>query len=246
VIVYVTATAILWALSGVLAVGLGLLLAAASLSSRLSVRLLGGSAVTLTRGVPTSLLVVAGGIVAIRLPPSGWVPNLFPGTPGDLRMVAAAVTVALAVGSTGHFAVIFQAAHAALGRYRIEQTTVLGLAPLQRTALLAREAALIALPPTGARLVHHLHNTAFAALFPVADLFGWIQEQASATFEVTRYALLGAGAYVGLSGLVWAGCKALELRLAVRPARPPSRLPAAPPNLSPTPSNLSPTPSTRP
>lgn len=209
----VVATALLWLLSGVLAVGGGALLAAASMGSNLPSRLFGSGAITLTRGVPTSLLVVAAGVTAIRLPAPMWLPNPFPGTPQGLHVVAWAIVGALALGSTGHFAVIFRAAYEGLGPYRTEQATVLGLRRSHRYGLLTREAALLALPPGGARLVHHLHNTAFVALFPVADLFGWVQQRASVTFAATHYAFVGAAVYVALSGLIWGGCRTLESRL---------------------------------
>jgi ABC-type arginine/histidine transport system permease subunit len=213
--IYVLATGVIWAVSGGLAVGLGLLLVAFSISSSAARRRTGGLVITLTRGLPTSLLVVAGGVTAARLPAQRWLPNIFPGTPDGMQAVAWAVTVALALGSAGHLAVIFQTSLAALGRCRIEQTTVLGISQLQRLGLLAREAALTALAPTSARLVHHLHNTAFAALFPIVDLFGWVQERASATFDVTSYALIGAGIYVAMSGCIWAAGRSLERWLTI-------------------------------
>jgi ABC-type amino acid transport system permease subunit len=217
VITFVLATVVLWALSGGIAVAAGLVLAAASLDRRAPVRLPCVGVITLGRGVPTSLVVISAGILSSRVPPVAWLPNVFPGTQDGLQSVAWAVTLAVALGSAGHLAVIFRTAYLALGRHRIEQARALGLAPLGRLGLLAHEAALIALPPTSARLVHHLHNTAFAALFPVADLFGWVQERASVTFDVTTYAVTGAAIYVALSGCIWLGGRALELRLAMVP-----------------------------
>jgi ABC-type amino acid transport system permease subunit len=222
-LIYVAATCMLWALSGALAVGGGLFLAATSASSRLAWRTLSGTAITLTRGIPTSLLVVAAGVTSIRIPPQAWLPDLFPGTATGSLPVAWAVLIALALGSTGHFAVIFRTAYTGLGRARVNQSTVLGLHASRRVALLAREAAVTAVPPASARLVHHLHNTAFAALFPVAELFGWIQNNANATFDVVRYAALGAGVYVVLSGAIWASFKGLELWLASSPGTGPAR-----------------------
>lgn len=222
-LVYVAATCVLWALSGSLAVGGGLFLAAGSVSSRRLWRTLSGAATTLTRGIPTSLLVVAAGVISIRIPPQPWLPDLFPGTATGATPVAWAVLIALALGSTGHFAVIFRTAYTGLGRARVDQSTVLGLRASRRLALLSREAAATALPPTGARLVHHLHNTAFAALFPVADLFGWVENGANATFDVVRYAAAGAAVYVVLSGLIWAAFRALELWLGRSPSARPAR-----------------------
>ncbi|MDR0345430.1 MAG: hypothetical protein LBI49_20425 [Nocardiopsaceae bacterium] len=157
--------------------------------------------------------MVAAGVISIRIPPQSWLPDPFPATPSASGPVAWAVLLALALGSAGHFAVIFQTAYTALGRARVEQSIVLGAPPLRRLSLLSREAATAAIPPTAARLVHHLHNTAFAALFPVADLFGWIENGANETFNITRFVVAGGAVYVALSGLIWAGFKAIELRL---------------------------------
>lgn len=217
VAVYVLATVVLWALSGAIAVAGALVLAAASLDTRFPVRLAGEGVITLARGVPTSLVVVSAGIVSSRLPPVAWLPDVFPGTPAGLQTVAWAVTLAVAFGSAGYLAVVFRTAYRALGRHRIDQAQVLGLSALRRVGLVCHEAALLALPPTSARLVHHLHNTAFAALFPVADLFGWVQERANTTFDVTTYALAGAAIYVALSGGIWLAGRSLELRLVVVP-----------------------------
>ncbi|HEY3908131.1 MAG TPA: hypothetical protein VGM14_29780 [Streptosporangiaceae bacterium] len=230
-LLYAAATFVLWLLSGTLAVSAGLVMAAGAGAGRRWLRGLSGSGTTLTRGVPTSLLVVAAGLASIRIPPQQWMPDIFPGTASGSVPVAWAIVVALAVGSAGHLAVIFRTAYSALGRARMEQSVVLGLPLARRLTLLGREAAATAIPPTSARLVHHLHNTAFAALFPVADLFGWIENGANATFDITRYVVAGAVAYVLLSAMIWAGFKALELHFLrlFRPDRPdrPAVRPAA-------------------
>jgi ABC-type amino acid transport system permease subunit len=210
---YVAATVVLWLASGFVAVTLGAVLAMLSVGRGRPGQLVSGAIVTLTRGVPTSLLVVTAGVAALRVPSPGWLPDPFPGTQSGVALVAWSVTIALALGSTGHLAVIFRTGYRALGGYRRDQARVLGLGPVGRFALLARETGATVLPPTGARLVHHLHNTAFAALFPVADLFGWVQNEVNTTFQVERYALAGATMYICLSGLIWAGTKALEFGL---------------------------------
>jgi ABC-type amino acid transport system permease subunit len=177
------------------------------------------SVVNFTRGVPTSLFVIAAGITMFRLPAGIDLPTIYPGTPDAFQHVAWGIAVALAAGSAGHLAEIFRSARAALGRSRLDQAAALGLSRSRRAILLAREAAVIALAPTGTRLVHHLHNSAFAALFPVTDLFGFIQAQANATFRVLDYALLGCLVYVVLSGLVWLIFRAIEGLLAHRVIR---------------------------
>jgi ABC-type amino acid transport system permease subunit len=216
-------TLVLWALSAALAILLGLVLAAGSLSRGRSVRLLARSVTNVTRGIPTVLLVIVAGFGMLRMPSAGELPVVFPGTLASFQHVAWGVMVALALGSSGHLAEIFRAARAGLGEARLAQVTVMGMSRARRTRLLAGEAAAIALPPTGARLVHHLHNTAFAALLPVADLFGFIEGQVNATFRVFEYLLLGCAAYMALSGLIWLTVRALEALLLHRVTKQPAR-----------------------
>ncbi len=203
-------TLVVWLVSGALSCMLALALTLGSLSANRSAKAVSRSVINFTRGVPTSLFVIAAGITMFRLPAAIELPTIYPGTPDAFQHVAWGIAVALAAGSAGHLTEIFRSARAALGRARLNQATVLGLSRLRRALLLAREAAAIALAPTGTRLVHHLHNSAFAALFPVTDLFGFIQAQANATFRVLDYALLGCLVYVVLSALVWLGFRGAE------------------------------------
>ena len=61
------ATVVLWVTSGALAVILGLLLATGSVDVRPWFRLPARVAVNITRGVPTSLMVIAAGIGVMRV-----------------------------------------------------------------------------------------------------------------------------------------------------------------------------------
>ncbi|HEY6748079.1 MAG TPA: ABC transporter permease subunit [Mycobacteriales bacterium] len=212
--VYVAATVVLWATSAAMALVLAVLLAAGGRSPRRPVRIVAGSLTTLTRGVPTSLLVIAAGTFAMGTPPPGWLPNPFPGTPDGMVVVAWSIVAALAFGSAGHLGVILRSAYESLGEHWHEQVRTMGSSTRMTLALVVREVIPAGLPPVGARLVHHLHNTAFAALFPVADLFGWVQLQANTTFEVTHYAVVGALGYVVLSGAIWGACRLIEARVA--------------------------------
>jgi ABC-type arginine/histidine transport system permease subunit len=212
-------TLVLWLVSGALSCVLALALTFGSLSTNGFAKAICRSVVNFTRGVPTSLFVIATGIAMFRLPADIELPTIYPGTPEAFQHVAWGVAVALAAGSAGHLAEIFRAARAALGQARLNQAAVLGMSRSRRAILLTREAAVIALAPTGTRLVHHLHNSAFAALFPVTDLFGFIQAQANATFRVLDYALLGCLVYVVLSALVWLTFRVIEGLLAHRVIR---------------------------
>ena len=206
----VLGTLTLWLVSGTLAVLLGFVMAAGSLSGSKAIHLLARSAINGTRGVPTSVLVIVAGMGMMRTANAPQLPAIFPGTLIGFQHVAWGIALSLAFGSAGHLAEIFASARSTLGQYRLEQMTVLGLSSWSRIALEVRECAAVALPPTGARLVHHLHNTAFAALFPVTDLFGFIQGQSSSTFRVIEFILVGSFVYVGLSGLIWLATRALE------------------------------------
>lgn len=219
----IAGTLVLWTVSGALSILLGLALAAGTFSFHRPLRIASYVGINVTRGVPTSIFVIAAGIGMMRASRIPELPVLFPGTPAAFQLVAWGIVLALAFGSAGHFAEIFRSGRSALGRYRLEQARVLGLSPLRHAALLVRESAAIALPPTGGRLIHHLHNTAFAALFPVMDLFGFIQGQSNATFRVLDFALLGCAIYVTLSGLIWMVIRILEAALAPPAAVPRKR-----------------------
>jgi ABC-type amino acid transport system permease subunit len=203
-------TIVLWAASGSLAIVLALALTAGSLSNRRIAYLVARAVVHLTRGIPTSLFVVIAGLAAMRLGSGGNLPVVFPGTPAAFQLLAWSIVLALAFGSAGHLAEIFRGSCLTLGEARLQEARILGCTPLKHGMLIAQECAAVALPATGTRLVHHLHNTAFAALFPVTDLFGAVQSNAMVTFQVFHYAVLGCAIYVGLSGLTWLLFRALE------------------------------------
>jgi hypothetical protein len=74
-------------------------------------------------------------------------------------------------------------------------------------------------PGTSTAFQHVAWGVVFAlalgsALFPVADLFGYVQGQANATFRVLDFVLLGCLIYVILSGLTWLLVRVLEAVLA--------------------------------
>lgn len=209
----VAGTAVLWLVSATGACALGVVLAGGSLSRRRPLWLLTRTAVNVTRGVPTSILVVAGGIFALRFTGPLTLPPLFPGTHPAFQHVAWMLALALTLGSAGHLAEIFRAAYEALGRTRREELTLLGLPRWRHIQVIASESALTALPAAGSRLVHHLHNTAFAALFPVVELFGLLLAEAYTTFRVVEVALAGTGVYIAMSGVIWGGFKAAETAL---------------------------------
>jgi ABC-type amino acid transport system permease subunit len=212
----VAGTLALFAVSASTAVALGLGLAAASTTGNRLVRLPARIVVNTTRGIPTVLWVIMAGVAALRLPATGGLPVVFPGTAAPFQTLAWCVAGGLAISSAGHLAEVFRGGLLAIGPVRIDQARVLGLSPVARGALLGRECAAVALPPTAARLTHHLHNTAFAALFPVTELFGYVQAGANRTFQVAEYALLGCLLYIVMTGLIWIVARWLEALLGRR------------------------------
>jgi ABC-type amino acid transport system permease subunit len=214
ILVGVAGTVVIWMVSGVLAMSLGLVLAIGSLSRSLSIQWFTELCINLTRGIPTSVLVLLAGFTFMGFSPSPVFPGFYPGTPSVFQPLAWGLVIALAFGSAGHLATIFVAAYYSLGKARIEQANILGLSLLPCLFLLTRESAAVALAPTGSRLVHHLHNTAYVALFPVADLFGFMQKQANESFKVLDFVLLACLIYAGLSLAIWLGFRVLEAQLA--------------------------------
>jgi ABC-type amino acid transport system permease subunit len=206
----VASTAVLWAVSGLGALVLGVTLAAGGASRHWWVRGVAWLAINVARGIPTSIVVIAAGVLGMQLAPPGQLPRLFPGTAPEFQHVGLLIALAVALGSAGHLAVIFIASRGAVGRHVVAQARVMGMSAARRTALLFRESARAAMPATGARMVHHLHNTAFAGLFPVFELFGLLEERITLTFQVWEYLLLGAAFYAGLSGLIWLCALGLE------------------------------------
>ena len=103
----IAGTVVLWAPSGLLAVALGFLFAAGSLRRQWTVFWAARVSVNLTRGVPTSLMVIAAGIGMMHLVSTPELPPVFPGTPAAFQHVAWGIMLALALGSAGHLAEIF-------------------------------------------------------------------------------------------------------------------------------------------
>jgi ABC-type amino acid transport system permease subunit len=203
-------TSVLWVVSGLCALALGVALAAGGASRHLWIRGISWLAINITRGIPTSIVVIGAGVIGIQLAPPSGIPRLFPGTSPEFQHVGLLIAVAVALGSAGHLAVIFIASRGTVGRHVVDQAKIMGMSWTRRTGLLFQESARAAMPATGARMVHHLHNTAFAALFPVFELFGLLQERITLTFRVWEYLLLGAAIYVGLSGVIWLCALVLE------------------------------------
>lgn len=200
-------------MSGLLALVIGLALARGLESRYRFVRAVAYGITFFGRSIPTSLYVLAAGIASLQALSWIKVPNLFFGTVPMFQPVAFAVCLALAFASAGHMAIIFQTSWRALPAATREQIRMLSLSLSGRARLVLRECASSTLPPLSARLVHHLHNTAFAALFPVADLFGAVQGAADTSARVFLFVSLGAGAYAFLSFAIWMALRAVELAL---------------------------------
>jgi ABC-type amino acid transport system permease subunit len=215
VLLWAAGSLTLWITSAFLACSLGVIMAAGS-RYRFT-RVVASAAINVTRGVPTSLLVVAIGMLCLRVPAIPWLPEIFPGTSQPFQFCAWGITTALALGSSGHIAVIYLTAWNSVGSRLMDQARVLGLPIRVQASVIGREAAPLVVGALGPRLVHHLHNTAFAALFPVTELFGGVVETANETFQVAEAVAVGALVYIVMSQAVWVGSRALEARL--RPPR---------------------------
>jgi len=206
----VVSTSVLWVVSGFCALVLGVVFATGGGSRHLWIRAISWMAINVTRGIPTSIVVIAAGVVGIQVVSPDAMPVVFPGTSPEFQHVGLLIALAVALGSAGHLAVIFIVSRGAVSQHVLAQARIMGMSWARRGRLLFRESARAAMPATGARMVHHLHNTAFAALFPVFELFGLLQERITLTFRVWEYLLVGAVLYIGLSGVIWLCTLGLE------------------------------------
>lgn len=206
-------TVTVWIISAFLAIFMGLLFTVGILNKthiiQVSVRWL----INFSRGIPTSIYVILGGLLVIKGHSALSLPAIFPGTLDGFEPVAWAITFALAFGSAGHLAEIFVASYVSMDKARLEQLTVMGFSGIHKFMIAARECAYIAIPPTSTRMIHHLHNTAFASLFPVVELFGNIQTSASTSFKVFEITVIGCGLYILLSGSIWLVFRVFEALL---------------------------------
>ena len=208
------ATVVLWMLSSGMALGLAVVLAIGLKCGYRVPQAVSGALINVSRGVPTSLYVLLAGVAAMHLPLWPDAPAIFLGTLPMFQVVALAVCLALAFGSAGHIAVIIRSSWATLPPKTRHQFNVLDLGPATRARLALSECAPTFIPPLSARLIHHLHNTAFASLFPVAELFGVIKGAADTSARVAFYVSVGALAYIALSWTIWLSLRCLEAALA--------------------------------
>lgn len=224
-VIGVYGTLIVWLFSALLAIVMGVIFTSGLLSENTVVKTSVTWVVNLSRGIPTSLYVIIGGLLVIKGYSNFALPAIFPGTIDGFETVAWAIIFALAFGSSGHLAEIFVASYRSLDRATLEQLSAMGFSPWRKIVIATGECAYIGIPPTSTRMIHHLHNTAFAGLFPVVELFGSIQASASSTFRVFEITLIGCVLYILISGSIWLIFRILESlltpqnRMQLSPAR---------------------------
>lgn len=217
-------TVMVWCVSAVLALIAGFVLAIGLENKNWFIKTATAWIVNLSRGVPTSIYVILGGLLVMKGASDISLPAIFPGTVEGFEPIAWAITFALAFGSSGHLAEIFVASYASLGRAKLEQMDSTGFSLCQKLLLIVRECACTAFPPVSTRMIHHLHNTAFASLFPIVELFGSIQTSASTSFKVFEITLVGCLMYIILSGCIWAVFRFSETALTPQKIKPGTRL----------------------
>lgn len=214
------ATVVLWLVSAVMALGLALTFAIFPKRGGRLPQAIASALINVSRGVPTSLYVLLAGVAAMHLPLWQGAPVVFLDTLPVFQVVALAVCLALAFGSAGHIAVLIRSSWEAVPLKTRQQLNVLDLGLVTRIGLALSECAPTFMPPLSARLIHHLHNTAFASLFPVADLFGMIKGAADTSARVAFYVSVGALTYLLLSWAIWQGLRWIEVTLAPQISAP--------------------------
>jgi ABC-type amino acid transport system permease subunit len=159
--------------------------------------------VNCTRGIPTGFLVIMLGVFVLKFMPPINLEWKFPGTYSGFQALAWGAVIGLALGSSGHFAVIILAALGTVEVAFYDQMKLLDLSTHMQTRLIWHRIALSVGPPMCARFIHHMHNTAFVSLFPVIELFGVTRSLAINTTHVIEYMALATGIYTALSIAIW-------------------------------------------
>jgi ABC-type amino acid transport system permease subunit len=178
------------------------------------------SLIEVSRGVPTVVFVLLMGNLGMAQQ-FGWleIDGLLPGVSPGFTSTAVFVILGLAFSSSGHLARLIGAALATVPDDVATYARTLRLRPVPHLALLLRECAPALVGPVAARLTHHLHNTAFIALFPIADIFATMRRNVTETAMVIEHLAIAATAFLMIGFGISALAAAVERTLTGRGRR---------------------------
>ncbi|WP_407330342.1 ABC transporter permease subunit [Enterovibrio sp. 27052020O] len=168
-------------------------------------RVVSGVLIEVSRGVPTVVFVLLMG--NLGLSPYFSVLDMegvIPGVSWGFSVAAIFIIVGLAFSSSGHLAKIIEAAISTIKQDTIEYMETLQLGTWVKIKLVFIECAPALVPTVSARLVHHLHNTAFISMFPITGIFAAMRTGVVETalvipylvFATILFVLLGSGVHI--------------------------------------------------
>ncbi|OEE67498.1 hypothetical protein A1OO_17280 [Enterovibrio norvegicus FF-33] len=174
-------------------------------SHSLLLRMTSNVLIEVSRGVPTVVFVLLMGNVGLSPYFSGLdIEGVIPGVAWGFSVAATFIIVGLAFSSSGHLAKIIEAAISTIKQDTLEYMATLQLGTWVKIKLVFLECAPALVPTVSARLVHHLHNTAFISMFPITGIFAAMRTGVVETalvipylvFATILFVLLGSGVHI--------------------------------------------------
>ncbi|MDD1780005.1 hypothetical protein LRP49_02230 [Enterovibrio sp. ZSDZ35] len=187
-------------------------------SAHRSVRMLAGLSIEVSRGVPTVVFVLLMGNIGLAPFFSGWdIEGAIPGVAWGFGVTAIFIVIGLAYSSSGHLARIIEAAISTIKPDTMEYMATLHPSMWVRVKLIFLECAPALIPTVSARLVHHLHNTAFISMFPITGIFAAMRTGVIETARVIPYLAFATLLFILLGSAIHIAAKQLVKRLQHRP-----------------------------
>ena len=153
--------------------------------------------IELSRGVPTVVFVILLGNFGMAPYFSAFdTDTALPGVAWGFNVVAYFVILGLAFSSAGHLTYIFRAAISTISDDVWRYLNITKSRWHRAVSMIYIECAPALLPAVTARLVHHLHNTAFIAMFPITGIFGAMRSGIVETALVVEYILFSTLIYI--------------------------------------------------
>lgn len=202
----------LTAITTVLALLLGGLLASARQSRSRGVRRASGAFVDVFRNVPALVLIIFFAFAVPTVVPQSRRTGLFfdnwlwdalnemTGIP--IPYYAVAATVALVANTGAHLAEVIRGGLSTVPSEEIESARLLGAGRLRVWRSVTFPGALrSSFPAVSSRLIHNMKNTALASLVAVPELFHSMQGEIARSFRATEFLTLVALVYLGLAAV---------------------------------------------
>ncbi|WP_281543488.1 hypothetical protein [Grimontia sp. SpTr1] len=177
-----------------------------------------GLLIEVSRGVPTVVFVLLMGNLGLAPYFSGLdLEGVIPGVSWGFSVAATFIVVGLAFSSSGHLAKIIEAAISTIKFDTMDYMSTLHPGVWLKIKLTFLECAPALIPTVSARLVHHLHNTAFISMFPITGIFAAMRTGVIETALVIPYLVVATLLFVILGSCIHIMGNGLVKRLQRRP-----------------------------